>query len=948
MTGWRLWLSVIAVTALLWWLYPASRRQVSDDVTEVTIWFNGPTEGRQLDVVDAFERRFPQYRAILGSSAVRTGMEGEGNPQRLMCGIAGGVPPDLVEYDRFAICQWAARGAFLDLTPLIEKDRVQLQAAKSKLAELENSQAPEQDIQDQRRTVEFLERYIVRPDDYYRATWDECSYEGGHYGVPNYMDTRVLYYNSDMLRQVGLVDDQGQPNPPDTWEQILTKRVDVEDARFEALASDDAGADGAKYRISSESADFVAVGVRPGDTLSFLDERGTVTRCLVARVAGPHEITVKSAYARKELTLPVGDARHIKIFDQDGYALKLTRFDDLGRIQRVGFEPQHGNAWLYLYGWANGGEFLSDDGRTCTLNDPAIVEALQWTTDIFDAYGGASDVVAFRKSFQTAAQDPFFVNQIGMLIHGDWFLRDLARYKRDMDFGTYWPPVPAARARQGERYISWVAGFAYCIPATCPPEKLEAAWWLLKFLSSVEGGMVMNNHDAQRERGQGRLYMPRLKASKKLTAAQMARYVDVPEMPRRVSDALQTHMDVLPYCRFRPVSPKGQELWNGQADAQDLAWNHGKTPAQSLKFFTSRVQRALDEFHRPNQAPEFQWRRWVWIYFGGLIVIASIVVLQHRIRHRVGGVHRKEWWAGVAFASPWLLGFIVLSGGPMLFSALMSLTDYDVINPARYVGTKHYADMFGIDWSDIGGTRHVLLNTLFMAIGLPVGMAVGLALAMLLNTDAKGMSWYRTTFFLPAIMPVVAASVLWIWVFNSHNGLMNWLLDLTGVSAVIDWCYAHLGTGLRTPISWLTDPRTSKPALIIMGLWTAGASMIIWLAGLKEIPKSLYEAASLDGAGPVRRFFTVTLPLLSPYILFNLVIGLIGTFQIFTQAYIMTPNGSPNRSTYFYVYKLFDQCFSYFNLGYGAAMAWVLFVIVIVLTIINMSLSRKWVHYAGD
>jgi multiple sugar transport system permease protein len=197
-------------------------------------------------------------------------------------------------------------------------------------------------------------------------------------------------------------------------------------------------------------------------------------------------------------------------------------------------------------------------------------------------------------------------------------------------------------------------------------------------------------------------------------------------------------------------------------------------------------------------------------------------------------------------------------------------------------------------------------------------------------------------------MPVVAASILWIWVFNAQNGLMNWLLDLCGMSAVIDWAHANLGSKLKSPISWLTDPLTSKPALIIMGLWGAGASMIIWLAGLKEIPKQLYEAAALDGAGPLRRFFSVTLPMLSPYMLFNLVIGLIQTFQIFTQAYIMTPNGSPNRSTYFYVYKLFDQCFSFFNLGYGAAMAWVLFVIVIVLTLINMALSRKWVHYAGD
>ena len=204
------------------------------------------------------------------------------------------------------------------------------------------------------------------------------------------------------------------------------------------------------------------------------------------------------------------------------------------------------------------------------------------------------------------------------------------------------------------------------------------------------------------------------------------------------------------------------------------------------------------------------------------------------------------------------------------------------------------------------------------------------------------MSFYRTTFFLPAIMPVVAASVLWIWVFNAQNGLMNWMLDVSGIEGVLDWM------GMKTPISWLTNKHMSKPALIIMMLWGAGASMIIWLAGLKEIPDHLYEAASLDGAGPVRRFLVVTLPLLSPYILFNLVMGLIQTFQIFTQAYIMTPNGSPERSTYFYVYKLFDECFSYFRLGYGAAMAWVLFVIVIVLTLFNMAMSKRWVHYAGD
>ncbi len=937
---------LIALAGGLWWLHPHPEAGLGEQTTEVTLWFNGPIEGRQLDVVDAFERRFTDYRAILGSSAVRTGLEGEGNPQRLMCGIAGGVPPEVVEYDRFAICQWAARGAFRDLTDLIERDREELEAAKRRLAELEQVGGPDGELNAARQQVAQLERFIIRPESYFPATWDECSYEHdgrvGQYGIPNYMDNRVMYYNADMLRQVGYVDGEGKPLPPRTWEQILTKRVDTADAR---ISGD---------RVQSGSVDFVAAGVRPGDTLSHISDKGLVSRVLVDRVDGPHELTVRSAYRNRRLALPGGENQHVKVFDQDGYALRLSQWDDDGRIRRVGFEPQHGNAWLYLYGWANGGEFLSEDGRTATLEDPRVVEALQWTTDVFDAYGGAADVVAFRKSFQTAAQDPFFINQIALLIHGDWFLRDLARYKRDMDFGTAPPPVPQRRLDEGP--VTWVAGFAYCIPSTCPPEKLEAAWWLIKFLSSVEGGMIMNDHDAQRERGQGRLYMPRLVANRDLLDVQMERYVETPEMPPRVRRALQTHLDLLPHSRYRPVSPMGQELWNALADAQDLAWNHSEDPATKrpkavagvLADQDRRVQRSLDEFFGPPRGRPMSWTPVVWLYLGAIVVVSAGVFLHHRARHPASGHARREWWAGLLFASPWLVGFLVLSGGPMVFSAVMSLTEYDVINPVRFVGADHYARMFGEDFGGRGGTAQVLYNTFYMAIGLPIGMAVGLALAMLLSAEIRGMSVYRTLFFLPAIMPVVAASVLWIWVFNAQNGLMNWMLDITGLADLIDWAHVRLGFPLETPISWLTDKRTSKPALIIMGLWSAGASMIIWLAGLKEIPRALYEAAALDGAGAVRRFFTVTLPMLSPYILFNLVIGLIQTFQIFTQAYIMTPNGYPERSTYFYVYKLFDQCFTYFNLGYGAAMAWVLFVIVIVLTLINMTLSKRWVHYAGE
>lgn len=917
---------LLVVAAALWWLYPGSGARTDDGRTEVTIWFNGPIEGRNLAVADAFEKRFPQYRLILGSSAVRTGLEGEGNPQRLMCGIAGGVPPEVVEYDRFAVCQWASRGAFLDLTPLIQRDARELEDARRKPAE--------------RDRVALLERYIIRPEDYYPQTWGECTYEGGQYGVPNYMDDRVLYYNADLLVQNGIVDGNGRPAPPETWEQICRRLVVASDAEIAAL-------DRRSARVRSSASDFIAAGVRKGDTLSHIAASGQVTRCLVEKVASPHELIIRSPYAGKDLALPTRPGQRIKVFSQDSYALRLSRWDDHGRMKVVGFEPQHGNGWLYMYGWMKGGEFLSPDGRRCTLDDPRIVEALDWTVDVYDALGGVQDVNAFKKSFQPGAQDPFFMNQIAMFINGDWFLRDIARYARYLKFGVAPAPVPAERLKQKDgRYFTWVAGFAYCVPSTCPPEKREAAWALVKFLSSVEGGMVMNGHDAQREHGQGRLYMPRLMASKPLNARQMAVYINIPEMPPGIRQGMQTHIDMLPYGRFRPVSPEGKMLWDAQATSQDLAWNHEMSPAAALAFETQQVQQALDRFYHPMPGPTVRWPPLLWLYLGAMAVFGTLVYVRHRSRHDVPGYMRREWAAGPLFALPWIAGFVVLAGGPMLFSAVMSFTRYDVLSDAVYVGGRNYADLVtpGRDplfYKSLG-------NTLFMAIGVPLSMVVGLALAMLLNAKVRGMSVYRTLFFLPAIMPVVAASVLWIWVFNAQNGLMNWLLQLTGIERAIDWFNVRYGVGLKTPISWLTNEQTSKPALIVMGLWASGASMIIWLAGLKEIPTHLYEAAALDGAGPIRRFLNVTLPMLSPYILFNLVMGLIGTFQIFTQAYIMTPNGSPSHSTYFYVYKLFDECFSYFRLGYGAAMAWILFLIVIVLTLFNMTTSKKWVYYAGD
>jgi multiple sugar transport system permease protein len=220
---------------------------------------------------------------------------------------------------------------------------------------------------------------------------------------------------------------------------------------------------------------------------------------------------------------------------------------------------------------------------------------------------------------------------------------------------------------------------------------------------------------------------------------------------------------------------------------------------------------------------------------------------------------------------------------------------------------------------------------MFMALGIPLGMAVSLGIAMLLSYEIKGMAVYRTFYYLPAIMPAVAASILWIWIFNPHQGILNTTLVKIGISGP----------------AWLQNEHWSKPALILMGLWGAGSGMIVWLAGLKGIPKHLYEAAEIDGADRWRKFWNVTVPMLSPYILFNLIMGLIGTFQIFTQAFIMT-QGGPVDSTLFYAYNLFNNAFRYMKMGYASALAWVLFGIILVLTVLQLRISKLWVYYESD
>jgi multiple sugar transport system permease protein len=351
------------------------------------------------------------------------------------------------------------------------------------------------------------------------------------------------------------------------------------------------------------------------------------------------------------------------------------------------------------------------------------------------------------------------------------------------------------------------------------------------------------------------------------------------------------------------------------------------------------VQVELDRVLAPRTGRKVNWYWLIGLYVGLVTAVSVGVYLHFAYRNKSRGYWRREWWAGLTCASPWILGFLVFTAGPILFSVLMSLSDYDVINPAHWLGVGNYREAL----SDPLFSKS-LYNTVYMVIGVPLGLILGLAMAILLDSGVRGLSFYRTLYYLPAIVPAVASSVLWMWVFQPEDGMINSLFEAAGIHTLLDWIGLSRWLGISVPINWLGEAKMAKPSLIIMGLWAAGAGMLIWLAGLKSIPEHLYEAADIDGANAWHRFRHVTLPMLSPYILFNLVMGTIAVFQIFTQAFIMTMGG-PNDATLFYAYNLFNQAFRYLRMGYASALAWILFAIIFLLTLIQLYFSKRWVHY---
>jgi multiple sugar transport system permease protein len=909
MSSWRTLALIVVGLVVAYFLYPSSekpRNEKGIEPEEITLWYTGNSPDAVRTAAELFEQKTGgKYRVLVGNAAVKNSTE---DASRFLLGVAGGAPPDLIYYDRFAVVEGAQRGAFTDLTPLIEAD------------EKANPSA-----------TPWKQRF-------FDSMWREANFNGKQFAIPATCDTRSLLISDDDLERAGFKDATGKIRYPETWEDLCRKKAH------------------GKAKVTGNTVAFAgkAEGIEVDDMVTLRPQgRKEVFRARIGKINadGSWELSPSTKDGEKEKTVPAlfaGADIETKVFDKNSYAIKLTRFDGDGEFIEIGFSPLFGNSHLYMFGWENGATYMSKDGRTCELAQTQVAEALQFIVDTYDAMGGYERVTAFEGSFQTQAQDPFLLGKVAMRVDGDWFLNTIAAFKPDLRFSAIWAPIPKKRLDAGYEKISWVGGWAYAIPATA--KKKEAAWELLKYLMSMEGLKAQAEVDAGIARGKGKPYLPPLNPhreyqewSKKENVLQHQQvnqrlrnaYVVFDEMLGAMEKDPVTG-EMVPRCKYRPVTPVGQKLWNAHMLAQQEACNHTYEVDRALHIGERNVQHALDRVLNPPSGSVLSWKIVFVLY--GIVVAAGIAgAIWAEKRHRAKGLGKRDWLMGYLGISPWLIGFLVFSLGPILFSLLISFCNWDVLNEAKFTGLDNYQQLLGSYtdpktgevvandpefWKSLG-------NTAFMIISVPLGIALGLGIALLLNTAVKGMAFFRTIYYLPAIVPAVATFLIWIWVFNHQRGIVNMTLRSVGIAE---------------PPKWLQSSDWSKPALIIMGLWGVGGGMLIWLAGLKNIPQQLYEAAEIDGAGPMRRFFHITLPMLSPYIFFNFVLGLIGVFQIFEAAYMMT-NGGPSNSTLFYAYKLFNEAFRYLNMGTAAAMAWIMFVIVMGLTLLNLWAGKRWVHY---
>ncbi len=596
-------------------------------------------------------------------------------------------------------------------------------------------------------------------------------------------------------------------------------------------------------------------------------------------------------------------------------AMKLTKRDAKGKILRIGFADflyNPNNFTTYL--WQSGGDLIAADRRTPVFNGKQGAEALGWMKRFLEAEAGTvENLQVFKANFKGATQDSFGLEQIAMRIDTPFQMPSLKKYFPKLEYGV--APIPC-----NTQLASEVVGNALVIPRGSKHK--EAAWKFIQFATNRKQSIRMC-----------------------LAGGRIPARISVAKAPEFYSDPiLRVFIDQFPNGRSVPVIPGWQESSEKLAIEIEHALKDQKPVQAALDDAAKAVNKVLLRANEDDtKLAALPWGK---VAIAAVILLAGVivgfvVVVRRQTAHSAKA--RREAKQFYLFAVPWILGFVVFTFGATVASLVISFSKWDTISAARFVGFRNYLELFTSDPRFVKSIGVTLYYTVF---SVPLAIIGGIAISVLMNQKVFGIRLYRTVFYLPTVISGVATAVLWQFVFNPNNGLINRLLVLLKMPS---WSSGHLAW---SPVfselpKWLQDPAWAMPAFIIMGVWGVGGAMVIYLAALQGVPEELYESARIDGAGPWKIFLSVTLPLLTPAIFYQLVTGTMFSLQMFTQAYIMT-DGGPQDATMFYGLYLFKSAFEWVKMGYASAIAWLLFLAVCAITYIHFKGSARWVYYEGD
>ncbi len=611
---------------------------------------------------------------------------------------------------------------------------------------------------------------------------------------------------------------------------------------------------------------------------------------------------------------------------------KLTKVGPDGRPTQWGIAPGWPELLPTTFAVSTGARYVDDyENPTRILFDQRkMVRAFELYDELANHLHWMPNSVDITSVLQTNSRALFEQQKVAMFLSGIWEVPGLR--------GSLVPGRPnffewdIARfpAYKDGKLILTSGGSGYAIMASSAHPK--EAWELLQYFSGPPGMRALAaaglSQPAIRSIALSDAWLPGPN-----TPAAM-RY----PMNRIVTD--QEAQDV----EFEPTSDLWTSVHGLLASKLEAIYAGTAKPETALREGTKLAQDRLDTLRKDEHLPPFQWVPGLIV---GVFIAAGLVAWVYFPERKLRQTARQklEQKAALKFLTPWLIGLVVFTLGPMILSLLMSFADWDIIRPAKWRGAGNYVEALTTDPRFFVSLK---VTFVYVAVAVPLGLIGSLGLALLLNQRVKGMPVYRTIFYLPTLASLVAASLIWQKIFQPEGGILNTIIygsdgkgNFLGIAHFLGH-YAKPGE----PVNWLGNEHTALPALILMSLWGIGGGMIILLAGLQGVPEFYYEAANLDGASAWRRFQAVTWPLITPAVFFTLITGIIGSLQVFTQAFVMT-SGGPEDATRFYMLHLYDQAFQSLRMGYASALAWVLFLIILVLTLVQFKLS-KWVYYEGE